>query len=1049
MSSEIKIKKSTSEEDIISDNITKKHKLLSDNSKKTSLDIKITKSTSEEDIISDNITKKHILLSDKNNNIETTFHKKHEMSIDDYKRKTVSDSIRKPSKILSDKNNDEEIVSDSLTKKHYILSEGIDKESDNENSLNSLEKLYLFMKKYRNESKNNGAKNLPWTHTMSYEPYGSYNIPEDMYNVFLELYKNAITDGHVTYISEKHKEFGPIVIDLDFVQSKENGKRYYTDITIINIVKLYNSVIKKYLKISNNKMTAYVLEKEKPSLRKGEYHDGIHIVYPYICTKPSLQMIMRDDFLKLAKEYKIFKKIPLVNNLENVFDKGVIYNTGWLLYGSKKDPRSQVYRVTHIYRIVGGSIDINGNICFNDSGRLYDTLFPGEDVSQKSYVRHFIDVLRCRRFNSSKDITPLINDIDPKKLDEKINNIKKKIVEGSNPTKEISALMGNDVNFFKVVEDATLLEAKNLTRLLSKERATDYHTWFQIGKCLHNIDYRLLEDWIAFSKKCPEKFKKGECEYLWNKMKKSNYTIATLHYFASIDNPEQYYEMKREKINKLMRDGLEVSHHTIARLLMEKYKIKFKCASIKHGIWYEFQNHRWVEIDSAYTLRDLITKEIIPEYIKQQQHLYELAKDAEGYEKSKYFEEAGRITEVIKHLNNNAFRNGVIKECEYIAYDKNFLENLDENIYLICFENGVYDLEADVFRDGCPDDYISLCTNYDYIEYDKNDEITKEIKDFLRKIQPDKKMRRYLLMLLSTCLAGSISEESFYVLTGSGANGKSKLMELLRYTLGDLFKPMDIRLLTEKRSSSSAASPELADKKGIRACPLDEPKANDEINTGFMKIFTGGDLITARALFKEPIYFKPQFKPFLLCNHLPNIKSDDDGTWRRLMVIHFPSKFVKPSEATDKMKKNGLGENQFWADEKLSEKLPNWKQLFMGMLIRYYRKYKKEGLNPPELVTFHTKEYRRRCDIFQDFISDYLEKTNDTKDSVTMMSLHEGMRSWYKNNYDGRCPPTKDLRNYLLQRIPSYNQKTDSLIGYRIKNVADNILGGIENDVDK
>ena len=66
-------------------------------------------------------------------------------------------------------------------------------------------------------------------------------------------------------------------------------------------------------------------------------------------------------------------------------------------------------------------------------------------------------------------------------------------------------------------------------------------------------------------------------------------------------------------------------------------------------------------------------------------------------------------------LNNYTFKNGVIRECADFAYDPNFLKNLDENIYLICFENGVYDLEADHFRDGCPDDYISLCTNYNYL----------------------------------------------------------------------------------------------------------------------------------------------------------------------------------------------------------------------------------------------------------------------------------------------------------------------------------------------
>ncbi|XWV25673.1 putative helicase [Tupanvirus deep ocean] len=893
--------------------------------------------------------------------------------------------------------------------------------SKNDN-FNELERLYNFMKKYKNESKKKSGKNLPWTHSMTYEPYGSYDIPDDMYPKFRKLYEDAIVAGYKPHITEKHKKYGPIVIDLDFVQSKENGKRYYTNNMIANIIKLYNKIIKKYLNVYNNCMDAYVSEKKEPTLRGGSYHDGLHIVYPYICTKPSLQMLMRQEFIKLAEEHNIFKRIPLINDLDNVFDKGVIYNVGWMMYGSRKNTSSGVYYVTHIYSTA--------------NGKVFDTLIPGEDISTRNYIKHFIDVLSCRRFFSENDITELADGVDPMDIDNELDKLKETLVEGNNKKEEITALMGEDINFIKAVSEETLVEAKNLVKLFSKERATNYHSWIQVGWCLHNVDYRLLGDWIEFSKKCPNKFKKGECEQLWKKMKSSSYTMATLHYFASKDNPEKYLKMKEERLNKLIQDGLEASHNTIAKLLMEKYKFIYRCASIKHNIWYEFKNHRWVEIDSAFSLRKLISDVLTIEYGKKQSYLYDLAKEKQHYDKEQCYNEAARISKVIKQLNNSTFKNGVIRECADIAYDPEFLKNLDENIYLICFENGVYDLQAENFRDGCPDDYISLCTGYKYMEYDKNDEYSKDIKSFLKKIQPDNVMRKYLMTLLSTCLAGSISEESFYVFTGSGANGKSKLMELMKYTLGDLFKPMDIMVLVGKRTSSSSATPELADKKGIRICPFDEPKATDEINTGFMKIFTGGDMITARALFKEPIYFKPQFKPFLLCNHLPNIKSDDEGTWRRLKVIPFLSKFVRAADATKTMKKNGLdaSKGQFWADGNLSEKLPEWKQVFMGMLLKYYKKYKTGGLVHPKLVTQHTAEYRKRCDVFQDFIGDYLEKTGEAKDNINVTTLHEGMRSWYRANYEGKAPNTKELRNYLQHRMTtSYNSKTDSLTGFKLK----------------
>ena len=892
---------------------------------------------------------------------------------------------------------------------------------------NELQILYKFMNKYKNnKKKKKEGKNLPWTHSMTYDPFGSYNIPDDMYQTFLKLYENAIVAGFEPHITERHKEYGPIVIDFDFVQPKDKNKRYYTELTIRNIVQLYNSIIKKYLNVYNNFIVAYVCEKEKPTLRGGEYHDGIHIVYPYICTKPSLQMLMREEFLKMAEKYKIFKKIPLANSLEDVFDKAVIYNTGWMLYGSKKLPSSYAYHVTYMY-----------NTAMN---KIYNTILPHEDLKKRSTIRHFIEALSCRRFFSQNDITALADNVDPTEIDKRINKLKDKISVGDGK-EQIKNYMGNDINFIKAVSEEVLVEARNLVKLFSKERASWFYTWYQIGKCLHNIDYRLLNDWIEFSKKTTrDNFKKGECELLWKKMKPSNYTMATLHYFATKDNPKKYLKMKEEKINKLIKDGLEASHNTIAKLLMEKYKFIYRCASIKHNTWYEFKNHRWVEIDSAYTLRNLISDELTVEYGKQQSYLYDLSMQKQGYDKQKCVDEAGHISKVIKQLNNSTFKNGVIRECADLSYDPNFFKNLDENIYLICFENGVYDLEADNFRDGCPDDYISLCTEYKYIEYDENDEISKDINDFLKKIQPKKDMREYLKILLSTCLAGSISEESFYVFTGSGANGKSKLMELLKYALGALYKPMDIRLLTEKRSNSSAASPELADKKGIRACPFDEPKATDEINTGFMKIFTGGDMITARALFKEPIYFKPQFKPFLLCNHLPNIRADDDGTWRRLKVIPFLSKFIKTSEASKSQKKDiqDKKEGFYWADLSLSEKLPEWKQMFMGMLIQYYKIYRKNGLVHPKLVTQETQKYRKRCDVFQDFIGDYLEKTGDPKNAIRITDLHEGMRGWYKLNYDGKCPNAKELRTYMQHRMATYSVKTDSLTCYKMKTRKDN-----------
>jgi len=881
--------------------------------------------------------------------------------------------------------------------------------------MNELQKLYHYMKQFQIKKRDD---KLAVTHYLMDEPYGTFNIPDKDYDKFLHYYEDAVIHGYRPSVVERHREFGPIVIDFDFVYKGDVKDRSYTKRHIKKIIKMYNSIILKYLSVEEKNLVSYVLEKEKPVLRKGKYHDGIHIVYPYICTKPSLQFLMRDQFLKGAERDGIFEDIPLENRLDAVHDKSVIYHSGWLMYKSRKDKYSGVYDVTMIFQKSGDNI-IN--------------LFLDEDRDNVGDIHEYIRMLSCRQYYNEDQLTPLKEEVEIKNLDYKINDVKKKL--NFQNEAEIQSYMGKECNFTKVTDEEVYMEAKNLTKLFSEGRAAEYFTWYQIGKCLHNIDHRLLSDWIEFSKKCPEKFKEGECGKLWNKMKPSGYTMATLHYFAKMDNPELYLKLKEMKLDTLIKNGLEGSHTAIANLLMEKYRFNFVCASIKDNTWYEFKNHRWVEIDSAFSLRNLLSSELVNDYIKEQSQYYTLATQTTGYEKEQNLNKATYISKLIQKLNNGNFKSGVIKECAFLAYSPSFLQKLNNNLHLICFENGVYDLEADIFRDGCPDDYISLCTNYPYIPYNSEDIHSKDVMDFIKKIQPDDVMREYMLTLFSTCLSGVIAEESFYILTGSGSNGKSKFIELVKYTLGDYYKPMDVRLITEKRSSSSSASPEVADKPGVRACTFDEPRATDEINTSFMKIFTGGDMVPARALFKAPIYFKPQFKPFLLCNILPNIKADDDGTWRRIKVIPFLSKFVKYSDLSKKMRDKGLGPGQFWADLSISEKLPEWKQAFLGILLEYYRIYKKNGLKHPKLVTQYTKQYRKRCDIYQDFIGDFLEKTDNEKDGITTFNLHEGMNTWYRSNYnrDGKCPNTKDLRNYLQKRMETYDSKTDTLKFYRVK----------------
>jgi hypothetical protein len=369
--------------------------------------------------------------------------------------------------------------------------------------------------------------------------------------------------------------------------------------------------------------------------------------------------------------------------------------------------------------------------------------------------------------------------------------------------------------------------------------------------------------------------------------------------------------------------------------LMKKYKNKYCCASIKYNIWYAFKNHRWIKTNGIY-LRNEIFDELINECNERQTYLSNLIKQKKGDDKKQCLNEAIRIAKVIVRLSNPKIKIDITQQCADIAYDPNFFENLDKNYHLICFTNGVYDLNTNEFRNGRPDDYISLCTNYEYVRYNKNDKNYKEIKIFLKKIQPDKAIRKYLLIVFSTCLAGSISDKTFYIFTGSET--KSKIMGLMRCTLGDLFKSANIIESNDKRASSLTTF-DLADKKGARVCVFDLPLMEThqksltgkqqlfEDNRGFLKK-TGGS--TRQILQNDP----KKSQPTSLSPTLPMEIKQEDTSIRplsRLTVSRrnhskgiFSRTNSQPKGKSSRTDSHSTSRHASWQNSELPDRHASW-----------------------------------------------------------------------------------------------------------------------------
>ena len=802
---------------------------------------------------------------------------------------------------------------------------------------------------------------------------GKFNIDTQKKRDKLAKYLALACDKGIHFsIAEKLQKYGPIMVDIDLRLPLDTVvDRLYDNNMILQIVDKYRTSIQKYLKVSSTQLNCFIFEKEKKSEKNGELSDGIHLIFPYIVASDTVRHIIFKTVYDESMEEELFSRFT--NNSE-VLDDKIVSTNPWLMYGCCK-PAGIPYKLTQILDENNEHIDINTTGLTINIIKLL-SLRDTKWVDSNSTL-----------FN--KDI--VIEDVPVSSDDdEKINTM-------------LDDLLPNDK--LELIEKSI-----TLVDMLKNKRAENFHDWIRVGWSLHNTHKSLFDTWVQFSK-ISKKYQLGECDRLWKNMKNDGYTIRSLMLWAKEDNPEAYKKFIKEDFeNNLKKNSID-NTFMIAKALYSKYFDKFICANPKENLWYHFEEHKWKKCLGGGKLITLISSDFANYYILKGQEFAQKAIESVN-EKKTLLQELAYFNKIADKLMDINFKKKIIEEAKNIFYDDMFLQRLDENPNLIGFENGVYDLSQKIFRPGHPDDHISFSTNVHYMKWNDKNPYAPHINDFFEKILPNKNVRDYFLSRLSTCVSGENREEKFYFCTGSGSNGKSLCFQLVSEALGDYYISCPVTIITRKRGSSSAASPELARMKGPRIGVYQEPGNDEELNIGIFKELSGNDKFMTRGLYQEPIEVKPQLKSFMTMNEKPLITSDDGGTWRRLRVIDFNSKFVENPDP--------LNPNEFMLDDSLKSKISQWAPAFASYLIHIYNtKYDVVDKVPePEEVQCATNEYRKEQDFVREYFNANIEVTERKSDTIMKKELFSHFRLWFGEIHVGdTLPKCKKLYDFMDKEI--------------------------------
>lgn len=592
-------------------------------------------------------------------------------------------------------------------------------------------------------------------------------------------------------------------------------------------------------------------------------------------------------------------------------------------------------------------------------------------------------------------------------------------------------------------DDSQIRDAHFIAQMLPEKYYKDGESHLEnrlVAFALKNTSPDLFLSWIKVRSKA-DNFDFNEIPTLYDKWVRyfnvngdANYaTLGSLKYWAKRDAPQEYAEYVKTTDDYMAEDVISgYTEGKIARIMKHKYGDEYVCSDLDKKELYHFENHHWVK-DDGRTLRRKISEEILHIFINKlneafayQRELNRTALEDEDEDggnqettadptkkdrgaaaedpKARIKARIAKLTDICTRLDSAAPKNNCYNEALELFYDGEFNKMIDnENSrWLLCFKNGVLDLKNKIFREGQPTDYISKSVSYNYVPlatYEKTHPTTiQEIKTFMSQLFPIPSLEQYMWDHLGSVIIGEQIEQVFNLYVGEGSNGKSALTEkVMKSCLEEYYHAGDVAMITTKRGTASAATPERMELRGVRYCVFEEPDKGAPLTEGFVKELAGNKTMKGRALFSKPVTFTNQASYAVAMNKLFDVSDATDGIWRRIKVVRFHSQFKKPGMT---YKYKSLYE--FPVDPNLEDKLPTWAPVLMSMLVEIAFVNQGRVLDCEE-VTKETNNYRQKEDVIQEFMMNKVGKMEGCQ--VGQQVIYRTFREWFNSIHSGEKMP--------------------------------------------
>jgi len=228
-----------------------------------------------------------------------------------------------------------------------------------------------------------------------------------------------------------------------------------------------------------------------------------------------------------------------------------------------------------------------------------------------------------------------------------------------------------------------------------------------------------------------------------------------------------------------------------------------------------------------------------------------------------------------------------------------------------------------------------------------------------------------------------VPEAAFHILTGSGQNGKSVFLDVIKEMLGgENVTNITLADLTYDEFAPAELHQKLAN--------ISDDIGNDIIKrAGRLKEASSGSSLTVQRKYGHPFDMKPYAKITYACNEPPEIRDESDAIKYRLKVTEFPYTFTKEPKERQKQAKD---RRELMA--RLLSEIPgiiNWSLVGLNRFLSNGCRF-SASMSTEEVWEF----YRRRSKPVICFIEERIERTEDDGDYIYPDKAYESFRRWLK-----------------------------------------------------